>query len=155
ARLPRGQLLGAGETRAQTFLGTPEYVAPEQANDARSADIRADIYSLGCTLYFLLAAKPPFDAAIPLATIVAHLQELPRPLPEVRPRVPASLWAVVAKMLAKKPEDRYQTPGEVAAALRPFVPAEKRGTAEEEGGTLMLGREAGAAGPRPADAGEV
>jgi formylglycine-generating enzyme required for sulfatase activity len=104
-------------------MGTPEYMAPEQAADARGADIRADVYSLGCTLYFLLAGRPPFQADSVLGTVLAHLQEAPRPLGELRPGVPAGLWAVVARMLAKKPEQRYQTPIEVVKALQPFLEA--------------------------------
>src|SRR5262245_15948775 len=104
-------------------MGTQEYVAPEQATDARSADIRADIYSLGCTLYFLLAGRPPFQKDTPVNTILAHIQEEPVPVNEVCPAVPAALAAVVARMMAKGPEQRYQTPAQVAKALQPFVGA--------------------------------
>ena len=102
------------QTQLQAFMGTPEYVAPEQATDARNADIRADIYSLGCTLYFLLAGRPPFQKDTILNTIMAQVQDEARPLPELRAEVPAGLWTVVAKMLAKKPAERYQTPTAVA-----------------------------------------
>jgi serine/threonine protein kinase len=115
----RGQ--GKGLTASNSYMGTPDYSAPEQATDARTADIRADIYSLGCTLYALLAGHPPFQEDTPIKTILAHLETKPVPLPELRPDVPAELWAVVAKMLAKQPEKRYQTPAAVAAALAPFV----------------------------------
>jgi hypothetical protein len=104
-------------------MGTPDYSAPEQATDARSADIRADIYSLGCTLYCLLAGKPPFQGGTDIQTILAHLEKHAQPLPEVRPDVPAELWAVVERMLAKAPAHRYQKPAEVAQALAPFCKA--------------------------------
>jgi serine/threonine protein kinase/formylglycine-generating enzyme required for sulfatase activity len=126
ARGPR-ELLGKDkQTRLQMFMGTPEYVAPEQATDAARADIRADIYSLGATLYFLLAARPPFQADTPLNTVLAQIQGEAQPLPELRQDVPAELWAVVAKMLAKDPRKRYQTPGEVAKALLPFATAQAK-----------------------------
>jgi tRNA A-37 threonylcarbamoyl transferase component Bud32 len=107
-------------TALNSYMGTPEYTAPEQATDARSADIRADLYSLGCTLYCLLAGHPPFREETAVKAILAHLEQEPRPLPELRPDVPAALWAVVARLLAKDPARRYQTPGEVARALAPF-----------------------------------
>jgi tRNA A-37 threonylcarbamoyl transferase component Bud32 len=107
-------------TALHSYMGTPDYSAPEQATDARSADIRADIYSLGCTLYCLLAGRPPFQEDTAVQTILAHLQEEPAPLPELRPDVPPALWAVVARMLAKDPARRYQKPAEVAQALAPF-----------------------------------
>jgi tetratricopeptide (TPR) repeat protein len=110
-------------TALNSFMGTPDYSAPEQATDARSADIRADIYSLGCTLYCLLAGKPPFREETPVKTILAHLEKEPPPLPALRPDVPAELWQVVARMLAKAPAQRYQKPAEVAQALAPFCKA--------------------------------
>ena len=102
------------------MLGTPHYVAPEQTVNAQKADIRADIYSLGCTLYCLLAGHPPFDASSLYELLQAHHSMDAKPLNFVRPEVPAELAAVVAKMLAKEPERRFQTPGEVAKALTPF-----------------------------------
>jgi hypothetical protein len=111
---------GSGLTSANTYMGTPDYSAPEQATDARSADIRADIYSLGCTLYCLLAGEPPFRSETDIKTILAHLEKEATPLPELRPDVPPELWAVVARMLAKDPAKRYQRPAEVAQALAPF-----------------------------------
>ncbi len=107
-------------TAANAYMGTPDYCAPEQATDARKADTRADVYSLGCTLYALLAGVPPFQEETPILTILAHVDKQPRPLPELRPDVPPELWAVVARMLAKDPAQRYQTPAEVAQALAPF-----------------------------------
>ncbi len=123
ARLPRDPAAGGNQTKSQTFMGTPDYIAPEQALDAREADIRADVYSLGCTLYFLLAGEPPFRGESHMEVIVAHVQDEPRPLAELRADVPAALSKVVARMLAKDPNDRFQTPGEVARALAPFCQA--------------------------------
>jgi WD40 repeat protein len=112
---------GHGLTEVNTLMGTPDYMAPEQAEDPRGADIRADVYSLGCTLYFLLTAQVPYPAATSLAKVLAH-RERPAPsIRQARPETPPELGAVLARMLAKKPEDRPQTPGEAAAALTPFA----------------------------------
>ncbi len=92
-----------GLTQADAFMGTPEYVAPEQATDARTADTRADIYSLGCTLYSLLTGRPPFVEDTLVKLVLAHIEKEPQPLHELRPDVPPELSAVVAKMLAKDP----------------------------------------------------
>jgi serine/threonine protein kinase len=109
-----------GLTHEGQMLGTPHYVAPEQTVNAQKADIRADIYSLGCTLYCLLAGHPPFDAPNLYELLQAHHSMDAKPLNFVRPEVPAELAAVVAKMLAKEPERRFQSPGEVAQTLVPF-----------------------------------
>jgi Tol biopolymer transport system component len=112
---------GAGRlTQLGAFVGTPEYVAPEQATDARTADTRSDIYSLGCTLYFLLAGRPPFTGSSAVEVALGHVEKEAAPLHELRPEVPKNLSAVVAKMMAKKPAARYPTPVEVAHALAPF-----------------------------------
>ncbi len=126
ARLASEQKGEGGLTRTGDFMGTPEYVAPEQATDARTADIRADIYSLGCTLYFLLTGRPPFQEGQAVQTILAHLRKEPTPLSQLRSDLPAELWPVAARMLAKDPAQRYQTPLEVAQALAPFCKAGSR-----------------------------
>ncbi|HEV3339397.1 MAG TPA: protein kinase, partial [Pirellulales bacterium] len=113
----------AGLTKSGQMLGTPDYVAPEQTLDAHNADIRADIYSLGCTLYFLLSGGPPFQETSLYAILEAHHKRDPKPLNLMRPDVPVELAAVVGKMMAKEPAKRYQTPVEVAKALVPFFKA--------------------------------
>jgi hypothetical protein len=98
-------------------------MAPEQTEDAAGADVRADIYSLGCTLYCLLTGGPPFQARSLYGLQHAHATQPATPVNEVRPEVPAALAAVVAKMMAKGPAQRYQAPAEVVQALAPFVKA--------------------------------
>ncbi len=111
----------SGLTREGQMLGTPDYIAPEQIRDAQSADIRADIYSLGCTFYYLLTGGPPFRGDHLWDLYQAHFSMDAQPLNLVRPEVPVELAAVVAKMMAKEPGRRFQTPGEVAQALTPFI----------------------------------
>ncbi len=114
---PMPDLTGAGQ-----FMGTADYMAPEQWLDAHTVTIQADLYSLGCTLYYLLAGRTPFTGA-QCTTIgqkmQAHLAEAP---PHVqRPDVPAGLTAVIERLLAKKAEQRFATPAAVAEALQPFT----------------------------------
>jgi serine/threonine protein kinase len=109
-----------GGTASGAVLGTADYMAPEQANDAHRADIRADIYSLGCTLYELLSGSPPFPGGGLLDKLRRHALEEPMALTHFRPELPEELAAVVGRMLAKDPAARYPTPAEVAAALEPW-----------------------------------
>jgi uncharacterized protein (TIGR03067 family) len=102
-------------------MGTPDYIAPEQARDAHTADIRADIYSLGCTLYHLLAGKAPYPDGTAVDKVMAHMERPPKPLTELTSNVPPELARVVERMMAKDPAKRYQTPAEIAEALQPFV----------------------------------
>lgn len=104
-------------TRDKTTVGTVDYMSPEQARDSRSADIRSDIYSLGCTLYHMLTGFAPFARGTLPERIVHHMHT---PAPDVRKQnklVPDYLAAIIARMLAKKPEDRYQTPAELLYEL--------------------------------------
>jgi serine/threonine protein kinase len=110
----------ASLTHEGQMLGTPAFIAPEQSLDARKADIRADIYSLGCTLYYLLSGGPPFQGTSLYDILQAHHSQDALPLNLARPEVPVELAALVAKMMAKDPERRFQTPVEVAKALTPF-----------------------------------
>jgi serine/threonine protein kinase len=116
--------IDGGLTREGQMLGTPHYVAPEQSLNASKADIRADIYSLGCTLYYLLTGHPPFKDKESLFEILTAHHAATAPLVNVvRPDVPADLAAVVAKMMAKDAAQRYQQPSEVAQALAPYFKA--------------------------------
>jgi urea transport system substrate-binding protein len=124
AVLRSDQAAGSGLTQQGQVLGTIDYMAPEQWENSSGVDIRADIYSLGCTLYHLLVGKPPFsnkDYPTLMKQMWAHANAPARPLAEVRPDAPQPLAAVVNRMLAKKPDERFATPAEVAAALEPYA----------------------------------
>lgn len=97
--------------------GIADYLAPEQALNSFVPDPRSDIYSLGCTLYFLLVGAPPFADGSISERLLKHQTTTPTPVDQLRPDVPVELARICAKMLAKKPADRYQTAVEVAAAL--------------------------------------
>ncbi len=112
----------ADVTNPNMLMGTPDYLSPEQAKNSHDVDHRSDIYSLGCTLYFLLTGKAPFlGAATLIDKLLAHTNDEPPTVHDARPEVPAGLADVLAKMMAKKPADRYQTAAEAASALHPFT----------------------------------
>jgi len=109
-------------TAPNLIMGTPDYLSPEQAKNSSKVDIRADLYSLGCTLYFLLTGRPPFaKAATLIDKLLAHTEEQAAPIEATRPDVPDGLLQIVSKLMAKRPADRFSTPSEVAAALAPFA----------------------------------
>jgi serine/threonine protein kinase len=106
------------------LMGTLDYMAPEQASDARAVDVRADVYSLGCTLYHFLAGRPPFSGpefSRALNKVFGHREVAVPPVTNFRPEVPKALVRILERMLAKKPADRFATPAEVALALAPFT----------------------------------
>lgn len=102
-------------------LGTVDYLAPEQARDSHAVDARADIYSLGCTLYFLLAGTPLFNEGTIPQRILAHQTQPPPDVRKSRPEVPDDLIKILEKMLAKQRARRFASAGEVAAALEAFL----------------------------------
>lgn len=104
-------------------LGTADYLSPEQAMDSHDVDIRTDIYSLGVTFYFLLTGKAPFEGMPVAQKLLSHQIKQPKPVSEIRNDAPPAVLAILMKMMAKNPQDRYSTPGEVAQALEPFVQA--------------------------------
>lgn len=108
----------------EKVLGTADYLAPEQAVDSHAIDARADIYSLGCTLYFLLTGHPPFPQGTLPQRLMAHQTKEPTPLEQERPDVPPRLAAIVRRMMAKKPDDRYPTAAATAEALAEWLAAE-------------------------------
>ena len=109
---------GGDLTRMGTAMGTAEYVAPEQARNAAGADQRADVYSLGCTLYALLTGRPPYPGTSVMEILAAHRSAPIPSLRAVKPELPEALDAVCQRMLAKRPEDRYSSMEEVIVALQ-------------------------------------
>ena len=106
-------------TQEGLVIGTPDFLAPEQARNARTVDIRADIYSLGCTFYYLLCGHTPYPEGTPTEKMLRHSTD---PIPPItRPDVPPAVVEIVRRMMAKKADDRYQTPAEIAFALQSFA----------------------------------
>jgi len=101
----------------ETVLGTADYLSPEQALNSHTVDHRTDIYSLGCTAYFMLAGHPPFPEGTVAQRLVAHQVKTPQPIKEKRRDVPSDLVAIIDKMMAKRPEERFQTAEELSAVL--------------------------------------
>src|SRR5262249_37396122 len=104
-------------TRAGTTVGTVDYISPEQARDSGAADIRSDLYSLGCTWYHMLAGRAPFSEGGLAERLFNHLNKEPEDVRGLNPRVSEAAGAVLRRLLAKAPEDRYQTPSELLADL--------------------------------------
>ena len=100
-------------------MGSIDYIAPEQAIANNAVDVRADIYSLGATFYTLVTGKPPVDGTT-AQKLLQHQMQMPVPISRLRPEIPESLNGVLAKMMAKRPDDRYRTGVAVADALNPF-----------------------------------
>jgi serine/threonine protein kinase/nitrous oxidase accessory protein NosD len=121
ARFLQDQISEAQLTRTGMGMGTPDYVAPEQLRDARHADARSDIYSLGCTLYHLIAGRVPFPGSSFSEKVEAHETKVPPPLDEQCPDMSGGLALAVERMMAKLPADRFQSMAEVADALAPYV----------------------------------
>jgi WD40 repeat protein/serine/threonine protein kinase len=107
-------------TEVGAVMGTPDYMAPEQALDSRQVDPRSDLYSLGCTFYHLLTGQPPFPSGSITQKLLWHQQAEPTPVEQLRADLPAGLTLVLRKLMAKHPGDRYQSAGEAAGALEFF-----------------------------------
>jgi serine/threonine protein kinase len=114
-----GDLTSSGVT-----LGTFDYIAPEQARDARAADVRSDLYSLGCTIFYMLAGRPPFAEGTMVQKLLQHQQEPPPAIDALRSDVPQGFAAILGRLMAKDPADRYQRPAELVADLAAFAEAE-------------------------------
>lgn len=117
---PANDLTATGVT-----LGTFDYISPEQARDPRSADVRSDLYSLGCTLYYMLTGMPPFPEGTVLQKLLSHSSEPPPNPRELRPELNEDIATVVLKLMAKLPNQRYQSPNELMSDL--IVLADRRG----------------------------
>jgi formylglycine-generating enzyme required for sulfatase activity/tRNA A-37 threonylcarbamoyl transferase component Bud32 len=104
-------------TQEGSVMGTIDFLAPEQAKDSHRADSRSDLYSLGCTFYFLLAGHVPFPGGMATERLLKHRLDEPVPVEKQRPDIPAGVAAIVRRMMAKKPEERFQSAAEVVAAL--------------------------------------
>ena len=105
----------------ENVLGTADYLAPEQALNSHSVDHRADIYGLGCTLYYLLTGQPPFSDGTLAQRIARHQKEMPKPIRDIRKDCSGELEGICVKMIQKDPKYRYQSAGEVASALEKYA----------------------------------
>jgi serine/threonine-protein kinase len=108
-------------TRENTVMGTPDFLSPEQSRDLHETDIRSDLYSLGCTFYYLLTGEVPFPGGATVDKLIRHNTEEIAPLEQRRPEVPRQVDAIIRRLMAKKPADRFQTPDELMEALAPFA----------------------------------
>jgi eukaryotic-like serine/threonine-protein kinase len=107
--------------KQNTVMGTPDFLSPEQSRNLHETDIRSDLYSLGCTFYYLLTGRVPFPGGSTIDKVIRQNGELAQPIEELRPDVPRKVRAIVHKLLAKDPDDRFQTPDELMDALAPHA----------------------------------
>ncbi len=121
ARFSAESQADAALTHTGVVLGTPDYIAPEQATDIRQADIRSDIFSLGCTLFRLLTGQTPYAGNSVMEKLMARTLKSARRAQSLRAEIPRELDEAIARMLARDPAARFQTPAEVAAVLARFV----------------------------------
>jgi serine/threonine protein kinase len=121
ARLRRNDRAIERDRTCPPLMGTPDFLAPEQARDGDTADIRADLYSLGCTLYYILTGQVPFPSGHILHKLNRHEREQATPIETLRPDVPHSIADIVRKLMAKDPAGRFQTPEELMDALAPHA----------------------------------
>lgn len=122
--LPRGHHAEPRRiTRIGTVMGTPDFIAPEQACDTHTADIRSDLYSLGCTFYFLLTGRVPFPGGEVIDKLRCHESKTPTPVERYRPEVPTGLAAIIRRLMAKKPDERHATPQELVDDLQGYLRA--------------------------------
>lgn len=142
-------------TAAGAIMGTPDFISPEQAEDARSADIRSDIYSLGATLYFLLSGQVPFDDGSVMHKLKSHAQVEPKSLASLRDDVPEELVSIVSRMMAKDPDERYLTPNEVAQALESFLRTYRPDEAESPGHVSSSGGNMSGSDGQASGAGDI
>ena len=117
ARLRQADPAAADLTASGVTLGTFDYISPEQARDPRNADIRSDIYSLGCTFFFMLAGQPPFPEGTVLQKLLQHQGDEPPDIRQFRPELPEESSRVLRTMMAKSPQQRYAGPAELVADL--------------------------------------
>ncbi|MBN9118273.1 MAG: serine/threonine protein kinase [Planctomycetes bacterium] len=115
-------------TGARIALGTPAYMSPEQCRDAATVDHRADIYSLGCTLYVLVTGRPPFDGTTAVELMSKHAYDPLVPPEQIVSRVPKEVSAVIQRMMAKDPNDRFQDAGDVVRTLEAWLGVHHTGT---------------------------
>ena len=121
ARLHQVEPAGDDLTASGVTLGTFDYISPEQARDPRSADVRSDIYSLGCTLYFMLTGRPPFPDGTVLQKLLQHQGDEPTDPRMFRPELPEGFIRIMHRMLAKSPQQRYATPDQLMVDLTAFA----------------------------------
>jgi serine/threonine-protein kinase len=121
-------MIGGSETEfslstilGQNCLGTADYIAPEQSLDSLNVDHRADIYSLGCTFYFVVTGQVPFPANSVSDKLKAHRQQRARSVCDLNPKIPARIGKIIQKMMAKRPENRFQSAAEVLQILSPMA----------------------------------
>jgi serine/threonine-protein kinase len=106
-----------GLTQSGMTLGTFDYISPEQARDPRDVDVRSDLYSLGCTLFHMLAGRPPFPEGTVLQKLIQHQEDAPPNVRSINPEVPPDLAAILMKLMAKERDRRYQTPEQLVRDL--------------------------------------
>jgi serine/threonine protein kinase len=111
-------------TMSGMTLGTFDYISPEQARDPRAADVRSDLYSLGCTIFYMLVGRPPFAEGTMVQKLLQHQQEPPPAIEALRPDVPRAFAAILERLMAKDPTDRPQRPATLVAELMAFADAE-------------------------------